>query len=86
MGVQGLGTGDVGELILFCGDYHLAALEAASTARIAKDTPITRDMVDLDDNLVVRLRQEQDRLPAMCFMDDGQRPAPSDFKHPQTTR
>jgi len=61
-------------------------LEAASTARIAKDTPITRDMVDLDDNLVVRLRQEQDRLPTMRFVDAGQRPAPSDFKHPQTTR
>jgi len=30
---------------------------------IPKDTPITYDMVELDDNLVVRLRKEQDKLP-----------------------
>jgi predicted homoserine dehydrogenase-like protein len=49
---------------------------AVARTRIAKDTPITRDMVELDDNLVVRLRQEQDRLPVMRFMDAGSEPRP----------
>jgi len=31
--------------------------------KIPKDTPITYDMVELSDNVAVRLRKEQDQLP-----------------------
>ncbi len=38
--------------------------------KIPKDTPLTYDMVELSDNIVMKLKKEQDQLPLPWFEVD----------------